>query len=341
MRRFALLALALAANPAMAQRGHDAMDHAAMGHAQPAQSPGDHGAMNHDAMDHSQMNHDAPSSAPGATTNGGGTDRHAGHGAPSADPHAAHKADSPIPAGGPPPVPTDHAADAFHDPAVMARAREAMIRESGGMTWSKVMLDRLEYRAGKSADGYAWEGEAWIGGDINRFAFKSEGEGEVGGRLEQAEAQALYRRAIGPWFNLEAGVRHDFRPGPQRSYAVVGVDGLAPYWFEVGASAFLSDKGDAHLRLEGSYDQRITQRLILQPAAEVNIAAQDVPELGIGSGISDIELGLRLRYEIAREFAPYIGVHWERKLGDGADYARAAGEPLSRTSFVVGLRAWF
>ncbi|MBB3980670.1 copper resistance protein B [Sphingobium fontiphilum] len=315
MRLFPLAMLALTASPAVAQQGHDAMDHSAMSHDNP---PGD-----------------------GATANGGGADDHAGHRAPSADPHAGHKASAPIPVGDPPPIPTDHAADAFHDPAAMARARAAMIRESGGMTWSKLMLDRLEYRAVKGADGYAWEGEAWIGGDINRLAVKSEGEGAFGGQVERAEAQALYRRAIDPWFNLEAGVRHDFRPGPQRSYAVIGIDGLAPYWFEVGVSAFLSEKGDAHLRLEGSYDQRITQRLILQPAAEVNIAAQNVPELGIGSGFSEIELGLRLRYEIAREFAPYAGVHWERKLGDSADYARAAGDRPWHTSLVVGLRAWF
>ena len=249
--------------------------------------------------------------------------------------------DAAIPQGTPPPAPTDHAADALHDPATMARARAAMIAEGGGMTYSQWMLDRLEYRAGKGADGYAWEGEGWIGGDINRFAVKSEGEGAFGGSLERAEVQALYSRAIDPWFNLQAGVRQDFGEGPDRSYAVIGIDGLAPYWFEVGAEAFLSTRGDAHLRLEASYDQRITQRLILQPAAEFNLAAQDVPELGIGAGPSDIELGLRLRYEIAREFAPYVGVNWERKLGDTADYARAAGDKPSATSLVIGLRAWF
>ena len=260
------------------------------------------------------------------------------------DPHAGHTipttGDS-VPQGVAPPIPTDHAAEAFYPAATMARARAAMIRESGGMTFSQLMLDRLEYRAHKGANGYAWEGEGWIGGDINRFAFKTEGEGEVGGPLESAEVQALYSRALNPWFNVEAGVRQDFRPQPQRTYAVVGIEGLAPYWFEVGAQAFLSNKGDAHLRLEGSYDQRITQRLILQPAAEMNVAAQDVPELGIGSGISDIELGLRLRYEFAREFAPYVGVHWERKLGDTARYARAAGEGASVTSLVLGARFWF
>jgi len=271
---------------------------------------------------------------------------HSAHQTPpaAADPHAGHAmpaTDDTVPQGVAPPIPTDHAAEAFYPAATMARARAAMIKESGGMSFSQLMLDRLEYRANKGANGYAWEGEGWFGGDINRFAIKTEGEGEVSGPLESAELQALYSRALNPWFNVEAGVRQDFRPSPQRTYAVVGIEGLAPYWFEVGAQAFLSTKGDAHLRLEGSYDQRITQRLILQPAAEVNIAAQDVPELGIGSGVSDIELGLRLRYEFAREFAPYVGVHWERKLGDTARYSRAAGEGASATSLVMGVRFWF
>ncbi|WP_088184599.1 copper resistance protein B [Sphingobium sp. Z007] len=302
------------------------------------------------AQDHSQMDHGAHQmpQAKAAPEPAEPADPHAGHAAPApaepADPHAGHTmpaSDDGVPKGVAPPVPTDHAADALYDPATMARARAAMLKESGGMTFSQLMIDRLEYRAQKGADGYAWEGEGWIGGDIDRLAIKSEGEGEVGGPLESAELQALYSRAIDPWWNLVAGVRQDFRPQPQRTYATIGIEGLAPYWFEVEAQAFLSDKGDAHVRVEGSYDQRITQRLILQPAAEVNIAAQDVAELGIGSGLSTIELGLRLRYELAREFAPYIGVHWERSLGDTARYARAAGKGVSATSLVMGIRFWF
>ncbi|WP_416465323.1 copper resistance protein B [Sphingomonas sp. VDB2] len=302
------------------------------------------------AQDHSQMDHSAhqmpqPEDAPAAAEP---ADPHAGHSAPApaepSNPHAGHAmpaSDDAVPKGVAPPVPTDHAADALYDPATMARARAAMTKENGGMTFSQLMIDRFEYRAQKGGDGYAWEGEGWIGGDIDRLAIKSEGEGEAGGRLHQAELQALYSRAIDPWWNIVAGVRQDFRPQPQRTYATIGIEGLAPYWFEVEAQAFLSDKGDAYLRVEGSYDQRITQRLVLQPAAEVNIAAQDVPELGVGSGFSTIELGLRLRYEFAREFAPYIGVNWERSLGDTARYARAAGEGASATSLVMGIRFWF
>jgi len=293
----------------------------------------DHGQMDHGQMDHGQMDHGAMEQ-----------EDHSAHQAPAADAHAGHDgpaSDGDIPAGTAPSVPADHAADAFYNSAEMARARAAMLKESGGMAFSQLMLDRLEYRMGKGADGYHWEGEGWIGGDINRFAFKTEGEGAFGGPLERAEVQALYSRAIDPWFNLEAGVRHDIRPDPRRTYAVVGIEGLAPYWFEVSAQAFLSNRGDAHLRLEGSYDQRISQRLILQPAAEINVAAQDVPELGIGSGVSDVELGLRLRYEFVREFAPYVGVNWERKLGDTARFARADGERASATSLVMGVRFWF
>jgi len=311
------LLLAAAAFPARAQ-DHGQMDHGQMGHGQM-----DHGQMDHGAMEQED---------------------HSAHQAPAADAHAGHDgpaSDGDIPAGTAPSVPADHAADAFYNSAEMARARAAMLKESGGMAFSQLMLDRLEYRMGKGADGYHWEGEGWIGGDINRFAFKTEGEGAFGGPLERAEVQALYSRAIDPWFNLEAGVRHDIRPDPRRTYGVVGIEGLAPYWFEVSAQAFLSNRGDAHLRLEGSYDQRISQRLILQPAAEINVAAQDVPELGIGSGVSDVELGLRLRYEFAREFAPYVGVNWERKLGDTARFARADGERASATSLVMGVRFWF
>lgn len=216
-----------------------------------------------------------------------------------------------------------------------------MIRESGGMTYSRFMIDRAEYRVQEGRDAWQWEGEGWIGGDINRLAFRSKGEGEVGKTLDHAEAQLLYSRALDPWFNLEAGVRQDFGRLPDRTYAVLGLSGLAPYWFEFEGTAFLSDKGDAHLRIEGSYDQRLTQRLILQPALEMNFSAQDVPEQRLGSGLSDIELGLRLRYEIAREFAPYVGINRERRYGATARFARAAGEGVSITSLVAGVRFWF
>jgi len=282
-------------------------------------------------------------------------DPHAGHAMPAApaDPHAGHAAPdsqtaptmtgAQLPVGdAPPPAPAaDHLADAVHGRASMDRARDMLQLEHGGARLSKTMIDMLEVRPDKGPDGYAWEGEFRYGGDIDRLVLKSQGEGAFGERLEQAEVQALYSRAIGPYFDLQAGVRQDLQPRPRRTYATVGFEGLAPYWFEVEGALFLSNKGDLSARFEGSYDLRLTQRLILEPRVEVNVSAQEVRELGVGAGLSDAEAGLRLRYEIRREFAPYVGVHYERKFGDTADFARAAGEGRDDVRVVAGVRAWF
>lgn len=256
---------------------------------------------------------------------------------------AGHIAEAPsgdVGAAPAPPAPDDHAADRIYPAERMASARRAMLDEMRFSTVA-VMIDRLEYSAGKGRDGYAWEAEGWYGGDIDRFVLATEGEGSFGDKPEQAEVRALWRHALDPWFNLELGVRHDIRPQPQRSYAVIGIEGLAPYWFELEGQFFLSDKGDAHVRAEASYDQRITQSLIVQPRIEIDAAFQDVPELGIGSGVDKIELGARVRYEFAQEFAPYVGVNWERRLGQSASFARAAGEDVSGLNLVLGIRAWF
>ena len=223
----------------------------------------------------------------------------------------------------------------------MAAARAQLAKEHGGGKAWKIMLSTAEIRPSSDDDAYAWEGEFWYGGDINRLVLKSAGEGEFGGDLHSAEAQVLYSRAIGPYFDFQAGVRHDFEPGPSRTYATVGFEGVAPYWFELEGAAFLSEKGDLSARFEGAYDLRLTQKLILEPRAEVELAAQEVSELGIGTGLTSAELGLRLRYEFRREFGPYVGVSHERKFGDTADQARAAGEDVEDTRFVLGVRAWF
>lgn len=249
-----------------------------------------------------------------------------------------------LPAGNaaPPPLPTDHAADRIYGPDAMAMGRHHLTTYHGGQNFYQVLVNVAEYQAHAGRDGYRWDGEAWYGGDINRFWLKSEGEGEFRRQgLDSAEVQALYSRAVGPYFNLQAGVRYDFKPNPSRAYATVGVEGLAPGLFELEAAAFLSNKGEVLGRVEGYYDQRVTQRLILQPRAEFNLSAQNVPELRTGSGLVDAEVGLRLRYEVRREFAPYIGVSYLQKTGATARYARAAGEDVHATSFVVGLRTWF
>ncbi|WP_076070369.1 copper resistance protein B [Sphingomonas montana] len=240
----------------------------------------------------------------------------------------------------PPAPPTTLAAARFYDPAAMAAADRRMRAEHGGMMFSRVMLNLAEVQAQRGEEGYRWDGEGWFGGDLNRLVVKSEGEAAFGRRIDTAEVQALYSRAIGPYFDVQAGVRQDLGRGT-RSYAAIGVEGLAPYWFDVEGALFLSNRGDVLARVEGTYDQRITQRLILQPRAELNLAAQDVVASRIGAGLSDAELGLRLRYEVRREFAPYVGVAWERRFGRTARLARAAGEGRGGAALVLGVRAWF
>lgn len=245
-----------------------------------------------------------------------------------------------IPDTPPPPPPRDHAADYYYDPAAMAAARATLRQEHGGMVYSMVTANLAEYQAGPGGGGYRWDGEARIGGDIDQFVMKSEGDGSVRGGLGAAEVQGLYSHAVDPYFDVQAGVRQDLGPG-SRTYATLGVEGLLPYWIEAQAAVFLSAEGELLARAEGTYDLRLTQRLILQPRAELNFAAQNTAETRTGLGLSNAELGLRLRYEIRRRFAPYIGVSYDRKLGRTADYARPRGVGPGGVTFVAGIRVWY
>lgn len=232
------------------------------------------------------------------------------------------------------------AADAIWGAEVMAAERERERKMHGNFPVLWVQADRLEAQVRDGADGLLWDVQGYCGGTTSKFWFKSEGEGTFGEQLEQAEVQALWSKAIEPYWDLQAGVRQDLA-GPATTHAVIGIQGLAPYLFEVDAALFLSHRGDVTAKIEGELDQRITQRLILQPRAEISLSAQDIPELGIGAGLDKAELGLRLRYEIVREFAPYIGIEQSWKAGGSADYARAKGEGTSATSLVAGIRFWF
>lgn len=252
-------------------------------------------------------------------------------------------ADAPIPQGPPPPEALEgpaYAADQSVGAERMNSSRLDVVRKVSGMPVAWLQAERLEYRARDGEDGYLWDVQGYYGGDYNKIWLKSEGEGNFDEDVEDAEIQALWSHALNPWWDFQAGVRQDLT-GPTRTHAVVGMQGLAPYLFEVDAAAFLSDQGDFTGRIEAEFDQRITQRLILQPRTELVLAAQDIPELGMGAGLHKAELGIRLRYEIKREFAPYIGIEQEWRLGDSADYARAAGEDSSVTNYLLGIRAWF
>lgn len=338
MRTVALLGALLAAGPAYAQdHVHQHAAPAASGPAKPAPAA--------DAHDHAQHQPAPAASAPAANAKGRVLYYKNPMGEPDTSP--VPKKDSmgmdyiPVYDTEAPPIITDHAADRYYDPGLMAAARDLLRLEHGGMPASFVALNILELQSNSGGEGYRWEGEAWYGGDRHRAVFKFKGEGEIDGSLEEAEAQVLYAKPIGPYFNLQAGLRYDIKPDPSRVYAALGVEGLAPYWFDVAGALFVSDQGDVHARLEGYYDLNLTQRLILQPRAEVDIAAQNVPDLHTGAGISSVEAELRLRYEIRRAFAPYIGVSFERKTGRTAQMARVQGEPVSATRLVGGVKMFF
>lgn len=203
-------------------------------------------------------------------------------------------------------------------------------------------LDQNEYRLSDGGeDLYAWDAQGWAGTDYDKLFLKSEGEVLLEGEWEKAEVQTLYSRLITDFFDVQAGLRYDFEPDPERVYGVLGLQGLAPQFFEVDAALFVSEEGDVSVRFEAEYELLVTQQLVLQPSAELDVAVQQVDELGIGSGPSSIELGLRLRYEITREFAPYIGVHYEADLFDTADFTREEGGEADSVSFVAGVRLFF
>lgn len=340
--RPALAAILLLACPATAQ---DHSDH--MSHAEAAPRAASEQTVPPAAG--SDAGHPGPQSSPPA-------DPHAGHDMPAAggepdavgpntmgpgqsmaaSPGPEMETPPPAEAGSGPP----RAADAIWGADAMRASRRDLQQTHGDYPLFWLLVDRAEVQIRDGANGYLWDLQGYYGGPTSRFWFKSEGEGDFSEAIDDAEIQALYSRAIAPFFDLQVGVRQDVAEHPT-TYAVLGVEGLAPYMFEVDAALFFSHRGDLTARAEVELDQRITQRLILQPRAEINLSAQDVPELGVGAGLDNIEVGLRLRYEIVREFAPYIGIEQAWRVGQSADFARADGVDPASTSFVVGVRFWF
>ncbi len=229
----------------------------------------------------------------------------------------------------------------------LASAPRAEAQIQDDRIYSYFLFEELEYVPGLAGDPVTFDFTSWIGGDYNRLWVRAEGElttTEDGGA---GEVQALYGRLIAPFFDALVGVRVDTRWGggssDVRGLLAAGVTGLAPYQFEVSPTLFVSQDADVSARLEASYGlllTQYTQRLILTPEIELNAALQDAPAWGVGSGLNDLELGLRLRYEIWREFAPYVGYSWTWLFGETADFARAAGEDTSSGAFVFGVRVW-
>lgn len=201
-----------------------------------------------------------------------------------------------------------------------------------------VLVDQLEWRDPAEGSAAVWEGEGWYGGDYDKVWLRTEGE-RVGGETQNAWVELLWDRVVARWWSLQAGARQDFGQGPARTWAAIGVQGLAPYWFDTEATFYVGDAGRTAFRLKMEYELLLTQRLILQPEGEANVYGKSDPARQLGSGLSDLEIGLRLRYEVRRQFAPYVGVVWSRNFGETADLVRAAGGSASEVQFVAGVRA--
>lgn len=296
-----------AAPRARTQTAHSHSDHA------------DHGMQDHAVPEHAEMQRAA--TAPAAPPPSGTA-------CPCPDAAATALPREPIP-----PITDADRAAAF--PVLRAHTMQ-----HGPSRVGYLLLDRLEGWDADRGSGQAWEASAWYGGDIHRLWLRSEGE-RSGGHTEAADLEALYGRAVSPWWDVLIGVQHTLAPGAARTSAAFGVQGMAPYKFEVAATLYVGEGGDASARLQGEYDVLLTNRWILQPRLEADIAFADDRARGIGSGLSTLEAGLRLRYEVSRRFAPYLGVVHERAFGATADDRRDAAERARDTRVVAGVRVWF
>ncbi|HZY32715.1 MAG TPA: copper resistance protein B [Rhodanobacter sp.] len=210
----------------------------------------------------------------------------------------------------------------------------------GGAPAGMLLIDQLEAFHGRDANGQSWEIQGWYGNDSDKLWLRSEGE-RSRGKLEDGNVEVLWNRNVTTFWSTQLGVRHDFGEGPARSWAAFGIQGLAPYWFELEATGYAGAGGRTAARLRAEYELLFTQRVILQPEAEINLYGKNDPQRRIGRGISDVQFGLRLRYEIRRQFAPYVGVNWVRRVGTSADYARQDRQPVLDRQIVAGVRIWF
>ncbi|BDB30548.1 hypothetical protein CTP10_R79650 (plasmid) [Cupriavidus sp. P-10] len=207
--------------------------------------------------------------------------------------------------------------------------------------FASVLVDRLEWVKGNESNAAAYEAQAWIGSSFNRLVIKAEGESERR-KIHEARTELLWGHAIATYWDTQLGIRNDAGYGrPTRNWLAFGIQGLAPYWFEVDATGYIGTEGRTALRLSAEYELLITQRLILQPRIEANLYGKNDPEVGVGSGLSSGAVGLRLRYEFSRQFAPYIGIERYQTFGNTADMVRTAGGRSGETRFVAGVRMWF
>ncbi len=303
----ALCAIVFALAPPLAAAQAAQMDHAGMtgmdhGSMDHGQAPSPDSPESHQGMDHAEANHDAPAAdAPPV----GSLPASDGEGPRGYDSYGIH-------------------------PHMMDNAP----------TW-QVLFDK--FGASRNRDGQnalEWDGRFWFGTATDRLLVKSEGERESGGGSD-GKVEAFWSHAISPFWDLQLGARRDIGAGPKRNWAAVGVEGLLPYNIELTATAYAGPSGRSALALKAEYDLLLTQRLIFTPELQASVYGKSDPQRGIGSGLSQGSLSLRLRYEVTREFAPYVGVSFERKFGQTASYASDAGESRSQAAVIAGVRFWF
>jgi copper resistance protein B len=235
-------------------------------------------------------------------------------------------------------VPPDAPQTRVH--AMPYREMAAMMGMDDRRRFGKVMLDELEWQRGGGESALEWDAAAWYGGDFNKLRAEFSGS-RRGGATEESRAELMFERIVTPWWSLRGGVRHDGGIGPAREWLSFGVAGLAPGFVEIEAAAYFGEGGRSAVRLTTHYELLLTQRWILEPQGELNAYGREDAARGIGAGLADLSVGLRLRYEIRREFAPYFGVIWAAHFGNSADLRRAAGEADKETSVVAGIRTWF
>lgn len=277
-------------------------------------------------------------------------------GAPGFAQHAGHEQDKPKPTGEQKPASGEAVDHSQHQhpvaelpafiPPLTDEDRKAAFPDVGGHVVHDralnyfVLFDQLEWQSNAGGTGVNVDTRGWVGGDRDRFWFRAEGDGDDGG-VGNAQTHLFYGRRIARWWDLVAGIEQEFDPGAARTWAAFGIQGLAPYRFEIELTGYVGAEGRTHLRTEVEYELLLTNRLVLQPQLEMELFGKSDPERGIGAGLSTTDIGFRLRYEFKRELAPYIGVVWSNKWGETADFTEAAGEDAGGARFVAGLRLWF
>lgn len=214
------------------------------------------------------------------------------------------------------------------------------LRLADETAFGSILFDNFEAVRSGGNNSAAYGVLARFGRDYDKLILKAEGE-VASGKLQDARTEALWSHAVSTFWDTQLGVRHDSGTGPNRTWLVFGVQGLAPYWFDVDAAAYVGSGGRTALRIGAEYELLVTQRLIVQPRIEANLYGKSDADRGIGKGFSSLTTGVRVRYEFSRKFAPYVGVEWANRLGQTADLMRAAGEPTRNTRYVAGVRFWF